>query len=276
VQNGFEFKEIHDVDLITNTPVQNDIVVYDTATSLWKNKSVFAIADTSNKFATKSNVALKLNISDTSNMLLKYLRKTDTSTLSTRIETKQSNLDLLQSLGYGIKAEPYGVTYANVTSQLVLTTGMNFYPFNWNVSDSIRGIAFLNRTASTAVTPSNYNGVAIYSLSGSTLTRQTFTANSGTFWDNAVANSWKTQAITPFFLAKGTYYLGYQASATSGTPTIASGTVMQTGFVEPPVAINPNLIKIASNIPNLTTSPPTPIAMSTLTTTQRVPYFILY
>ena len=37
-QNGFELKELHDVDLITNAPVNNDVLVYDSATSLWKNK----------------------------------------------------------------------------------------------------------------------------------------------------------------------------------------------------------------------------------------------
>jgi hypothetical protein len=37
-QNGFELKELHDVDLITNAPVNNDVLVYDSASSLWKNK----------------------------------------------------------------------------------------------------------------------------------------------------------------------------------------------------------------------------------------------
>ena len=37
-QNGFELKELHDVDLITNAPANNDVLVYDSATSLWKNK----------------------------------------------------------------------------------------------------------------------------------------------------------------------------------------------------------------------------------------------
>lgn len=40
VQNGFELKEIHDVDLITTTPTNNQGLLYDSATSLWKNKSV--------------------------------------------------------------------------------------------------------------------------------------------------------------------------------------------------------------------------------------------
>jgi len=242
--------------------------------------------DTANmlsNYARTNLVNTKLNISDTTTMLSSYntringkLNISDTASLSNRINLKQTDLDLLQTVGYGIKAEPYGCTYSNVTSTLALTsTGISFYPFNWNVSDSIRGIAFFNRLVSLAVTPSNYNGVAIYSLSGGTLTRLTFTANSGTFWDGA-ANTWKTQAITPFFLAKGTYYLGYQASAASGLPTIASGTIMQTGFIEPPSAVNTNGVKISSVIVNNTTTPPSSVAMSATTTVQRVPYFILY
>ena len=37
-QNGFELKEIHDVDLISNTPKNNDVLTYDSASGLWKNK----------------------------------------------------------------------------------------------------------------------------------------------------------------------------------------------------------------------------------------------
>ena len=37
-QNGPELKEIHDVDLISNAPQNNDVLTYDSASSLWKNK----------------------------------------------------------------------------------------------------------------------------------------------------------------------------------------------------------------------------------------------
>ena len=37
-QNGFELKEIHDIDLISNTPKNNDVLVYNSASSLWENK----------------------------------------------------------------------------------------------------------------------------------------------------------------------------------------------------------------------------------------------
>ena len=40
VQNGFELKEIHDVDLITTSPNNNEILTYESSTSLWKNKTV--------------------------------------------------------------------------------------------------------------------------------------------------------------------------------------------------------------------------------------------
>ena len=44
VQNGYELDEIHDVDLITTPPVNNDLLVYTTgANSLWKNKSLGTI-----------------------------------------------------------------------------------------------------------------------------------------------------------------------------------------------------------------------------------------
>lgn len=40
VQNGFELKEIHDVDLITTAPSNNEVLTYETSTGLWKNKTV--------------------------------------------------------------------------------------------------------------------------------------------------------------------------------------------------------------------------------------------
>jgi len=40
VQNGFELKEIHDVDVLTNTPTNNQALVYESSSSLWKNKTI--------------------------------------------------------------------------------------------------------------------------------------------------------------------------------------------------------------------------------------------
>lgn len=40
VQNGFELNEIHDVDLKTNLPNNNEILTFESSTSLWKPKTV--------------------------------------------------------------------------------------------------------------------------------------------------------------------------------------------------------------------------------------------
>ena len=216
---------------------------------------------------------------DTANMLNPYLRKIDTASLSNRINTKQNDLDLLQSIGLGIKGESYGITLTNVTAQLALSSGrISFYPFNWNVSDSIRGIAWFNR-ATTSVVATNYNGIGIYSLSGGTLTRVTFTANDAAFW-TATSNTWTSKSITPFYLTKGVYFIGFQVSGTGTLPTIGCGVTMLAGSTEstsqPPTAVNTNGIKVSSFINNATSSPPSSVAMSALSLTTNVPYFIFY
>jgi hypothetical protein len=40
VQNGYELSEIHDIDLITNAPTNNQALIYESSTDLWKNKTI--------------------------------------------------------------------------------------------------------------------------------------------------------------------------------------------------------------------------------------------
>lgn len=49
VQNGFELKEIHDVDLKSNLPTNNQVLTYESATDLWKNKNLIDILETFNR-----------------------------------------------------------------------------------------------------------------------------------------------------------------------------------------------------------------------------------
>lgn len=90
-QNGYELDEIHDVQI--NSPTNNQILVYSDTQKLWKNRNIYSVVDTTNKIATKTDLALKLNISDTSTMLSKYLRKTDTASLSNRIDLRVKYTD---------------------------------------------------------------------------------------------------------------------------------------------------------------------------------------
>jgi hypothetical protein len=43
IQNGYELSEIHDIDLITNAPTNNEVLTYESSTDLWKNKSIGTI-----------------------------------------------------------------------------------------------------------------------------------------------------------------------------------------------------------------------------------------
>ena len=40
IQNGYELSEIHDVDLISNAPTNNQALIYESSTDLWKNKTI--------------------------------------------------------------------------------------------------------------------------------------------------------------------------------------------------------------------------------------------
>ena len=40
IQNGYELSEIHDIDLITNAPTNNQALIYESSTDLWKNKTI--------------------------------------------------------------------------------------------------------------------------------------------------------------------------------------------------------------------------------------------
>jgi hypothetical protein len=70
-QNGVELDEVHDVQI--NSVLNNQIIVYSDTQQVWKNRNIYSVVDTSNIIATKSNVALKLNIADTSVLQRKSL-----------------------------------------------------------------------------------------------------------------------------------------------------------------------------------------------------------
>jgi hypothetical protein len=40
IQNGYELAEIHDIDLISNAPTNNQALIYESSTDLWKNKTI--------------------------------------------------------------------------------------------------------------------------------------------------------------------------------------------------------------------------------------------
>ena len=82
VQNGFEIKELHDVQIIN--PVNKASLYYNLSESLWRDTTATLLVSDTASMLTNYNtrINLKLNVADTTNMLSTYLRKADTSILN--------------------------------------------------------------------------------------------------------------------------------------------------------------------------------------------------
>jgi len=98
IRNGFQLDELSDVN-IALVPADSTLLQFSRVDSLWHDVSVTNAIGTkylkpTDTASLSSRINLKMNISDTSTMLTKYLRKTDTATLSSRIDAKGYALNL--------------------------------------------------------------------------------------------------------------------------------------------------------------------------------------
>jgi len=130
---------------------------------------------------------------------------------------------LMRTLGSTIIAEPYGVTRGSMGTNTALTDGQVWVGAIEVPTATITGVVFYSSTAGN-FTADNENAVALYSFSGSTLTRVAISANDGNNWKQAGA-SMRTIAFTGTYAAtKGIYYVAliYNNSAQVTAPNIGS------------------------------------------------------
>ena len=133
VQNGFELKEIHDVDLITTAPNNNEILTYESSTSLWKNKTV--------------TTALGYTPENTTNKSDSYTASSSTTYSSTKALV--DGLALKQSF-----------QLLSITSSA--TPAINTGVFNLtNVTITALSTAITSMTSSLTGTPSNFDKLLI-------------------------------------------------------------------------------------------------------------------
>ena len=192
-QNGYELNEIHDVKL-TST-LNNQILAYSDTQNLWKNRNIYTIADTTNTIATKSNLALKLNISDTASMLSSYstringkLNISDTASMlssySTRINGK---LNIADTSALQRKSIPAYSIMANATSATANVTAQQFRDTSGVYSGTI---TWTGTTAPSGATNHSYrltqvgkcvtlHIILFYATNGSALTNVQMTLPSG-------------------------------------------------------------------------------------------------
>ncbi len=174
VQNGYELSEIHDIDLISNAPTNNQALTYESSTDLWKNKTIIEDSITNgvtdigpSQNAVFDALALKQNI-------LSY--------------TPYRNIQTSQTARTGTTAEtvlftatiPAGA-FNSVDVLKVLfgankTTGLGAYTlrFRVNTTNTISGAPTIatytgSATAQMNIMMRNYNlnGGNLYGLAGS-------------------------------------------------------------------------------------------------------------
>lgn len=228
-QNGYELNELHDVQI--TSPINNQVLVYSDTQQLWKNRSVYSVVDT--------------------------------TSLSNRINSKQDDFfNVLSIMGGSYKSKTLGMEFLGSLSSLAMVDGTQYFiPIYLSKSDTIKGINFYQRVQG-AYTADNYNGVALYSYSGGTVTLIDTTANNGNLW-KGTANTWQSvDFVNKVYCQKGLYYISllYNTSLQSAGPSIQSGgSVGGTNFPQHPL----NTIRIYSSLAGRTS----PISSQSLTST---------
>lgn len=145
VQNGYELQELHNVSL-TNPPANNDGLFYETATSLWKNKSIATIlgytpasaSGTTNEiayFTAGSTLASLSTATYPSLTELSYVKGV-TSAIQTQIGAKQD----LSLSAYTVRANNTNAT-ANASNQTFKSIGTQAYSgsITWGAANAPSG-----------------------------------------------------------------------------------------------------------------------------------------
>jgi len=268
-------------------------------------------ASLSNRINTKLNAT---DTSSLSNRINLKLNATDTASLSTRINAKQNTLtnpvtgtgttgaiakftgtstigdatvdvDYLQqdmsmvayqAMGSSIKGYNLTVPMLSLinTSYAAIVSGyFLLYPIYIPKTTTITGVKWF-QTVAGVYTASNYNGVALYSVSGGTLTRVDSSANDGTIW-KATSNTWGSKAFSSTYsAAAGIYYVGmvYSSSAQTTAPGFGATTVGQN--ISTKNFDFTNSLKLTFFQSAVTTLPSTITASSTNSSSQNVALYL--
>jgi hypothetical protein len=88
-QNGYEVEELHNAKIVT--PLNNQVFAYSDTQSLWKNRNIYSIVDTT---SLSSRINTKLAIADTS----VFLRKTDSTTYYTKYRSDTSRTNIYSAI----------------------------------------------------------------------------------------------------------------------------------------------------------------------------------
>ena len=269
VQNGYELGELHNVSV--NGVANNDVLMYESSTQLWKNKPVNAVSSLNGLTANTQTFATgtsgsDFNISSTTSthtFNLPTASGTNRGALSSADWTTLMNQNVLtayQLLGSTIKGVTLTASDFKPTATTALSSGVLYlFPVYIPITTTVTGVKFMQGVQGV-YSATNYNGVGLYSVSSGTLTLQASTTNDGNFW-KGTANTWQTKPFSSTYsAAAGVYYIGVLYSGSQTTAPTISVSQPSSGNNLPLLDFT-NGNKLSSTL-NAQTSLPTPQAMS--------------
>lgn len=249
IQNGYEMDELHNV--AAQSPDNNDILQYKTATSLWTKVAgtTSNIAEGSNLYYTDARSRAALSFTAGSGA---YNSTTGVITIPTNTNqlTNGAAFITLASLSAGA-----GISYNNTTGVIASTitqytdamarasisggTGISYNSTTGVITNTITQYTDAMARASISLTTTGTSGAATYNsttgvlnvpqyapdLSGYVPTSRTLTIN-GTAFDLSANRSWSVGTVTSVGLSSATsgVTIGSSPITTSGTITLAIAT----------------------------------------------------
>jgi hypothetical protein len=220
IQNGYELDEIHDVAI--SSKVNNQFLVYESASDLWKNKSLATIlGGTSSQFV-KGNGTLDSN----------------TYYLASNPNGYTTNVGTVTSVGLSTTTPGVLVNFSPITTSGTITldilasssedTGL-LRSTDWNTFNGKQGAITLTTTGTSGAATfiGNTLNIPQYApnLSGYVPTSRTLTIN-GTALDLSANRSWSVGTVTSVGLTSATsgVTIGSSPITTSGNITLAIAT----------------------------------------------------
>jgi hypothetical protein len=138
-------------------------------------------------------------------------------------EAKNSLLTEIRAMGASVVALPIGTSLLMGTYRTMTDGDLILQAFHITKTEPVTGVRFIQRTQG-AYTAADYNGFALYSVSGTTLTKITETANNGDLW-KGTGYTLQTAAFPSVqILTPGIYYVAavYNQSAETSAPSVYS------------------------------------------------------
>jgi len=203
---------------------------------------------------------------------------TNRGALSNTDWTRFANFQVLtgyQTLGSSFKSILMSnPSISNITQSIGLTTqqfrGVAVYV---PIAQIITGVKWFQIIQGN-FTSTGYNGVALFTYSGGTITRVALSNDSEATWETATTNTWGSVAFaTPYSASEGLYYIGllYCGGATApsigGTVNASTSTVNTGDFT--------NSAKLSFTL-NVQTTIPSSLSLSGVVVSGNNPAFYLY